>query len=410
MLSSVYRLIGGGFRLVAGHCVRLLRLVRCSARDVLVVAPASPGSIGDEAMLHALCSALYRKELRPVVGVASEGDSYKTIGVHDTYPLYRYHSLGSISDRLRLVLSLTRFRAVYLIGADCMDGFYSEYDSLRRLQIAGLASVSGASAVITGFSFNAQPTPQIVAEMAGQPEGVTLYARDKESLNRLHFHGITRARLVADLAFLLEAGITEAHTQAAVDWSRERRCSGRTVIGVNISFIHTLSSDVYSPQRIVDCSTQLIEAVAAKFPLTSFILIPHDVRGEHSDAALLQRVYERVSAYDVFMYPPPLHACDIKALAAHLDMGLTGRMHFAIACLGSGVPVFCLEYQDKFSGLLGFFGLESEALPAATAFKSEVLAEKCMNMLERLPEVAAQVTLHLDEVKQLSRRNMEGLR
>lgn len=45
-----------------------------------------------------------------------------------------------------------------------------------------------------------------------------------------------------------------------------------------------------------------------------------------------------------------------------MDGVVTGRMHFAIACLGMAVPVAALTYQDKFQGLMKHVDLPQDLL------------------------------------------------
>ena len=64
---------------------------------------------------------------------------------------------------------------------------------------------------------------------------------------------------------------------------------------------------------------------------------------------------------------PPFSAWDVKGLCAHLDGVLTGRMHLAIAALGTGTPPLSVAYRGKFEGLMRHIGLDG-GLIAPEAF------------------------------------------
>jgi colanic acid/amylovoran biosynthesis protein len=101
-------------------------------------------------------------------------------------------------------------------------------------------------------------------------------------------------------------------------------------------------------------------------------------------------------------------AAELKQLAAKLDGVVTGRMHLAIAALGSGVPVATFAYQDKFEGLLMLFGLPQTTLGTLSQLLDvHRLAHFIESFLHELPELGVLVHSALPEVMQKAESNLD---
>ena len=119
-------------------------------------------------------------------------------------------------------------------------------------------------------------------------------------------------------------------------------------------------------QALIDATASALLAVARRHRV-SWLLLPHDFRGERGDNAALAPLAQRVGATlgeRVLHAGEPLSAAQLKAMAGVTDGIVTGRMHLAIAALGRGVPVAALTYQDKFQGLWTHFDLPLDLLLA----------------------------------------------
>jgi len=88
----------------------------------------------------------------------------------------------------------------------------------------------------------------------------------------------------------------------------------------------------------------------------------------------------------------------------------TGRMHTAILSMSGGTPSFCFAYQDKFEGLLKFFGLENAELlstPAELSAAPAIVAQKIMNRLKEKKMFEENIQSHLPGVLALSEKNFQ---
>ncbi|TNF31275.1 MAG: hypothetical protein EP329_12590, partial [Deltaproteobacteria bacterium] len=139
------------------------------------------------------------------------------------------------------------------------------------------------------------------------------------------------------------------------------------------------------------------------------VLVAHDVRGPASDAVLAERIAAGLGerwADRLHRVPAAATAGEIKHLAAGLDLAISGRMHFAIACLGGGVPVLALPYQGKFAGLYDLLGLDrARHMHPASLDGPEALARAAAALLDARGESAAILARELPRIRALALEN-----
>ena len=82
-------------------------------------------------------------------------------------------------------------------------------------------------------------------------------------------------------------------------------------------------------------------------------------------------------------------------------------MHLAIACLGKGVSVACVTYQDKFEGLFKHFGLDNTTIAPEIALQAGELTKFLLQLLENRDVIARQIRNHILKVKMLARHNFD---
>ncbi|NDP41122.1 MAG: hypothetical protein GZ089_00130 [Aromatoleum sp.] len=348
-----------------------------------MIPPAAPGSLGDEAMVVATIDAIRARFAGHIGLLRYRGGLDYPVQVDARLDLSRYFLQGGArGDELRLLAALFRYRHVALLGADVLDGFYSD-DAVRlRLRLVELAAQAGACTTVLGFSLNAQPTAGAAALLRALPASVLLLARDRKSQQRLSSIVGRPVECVADTAFLLAPDTTDPRGDEIARWATGVRARGGRVVGVNLSAI-AMEAAGLKRAAIVQVAHDTLERLVAARPATALLLIPHDMRGDASDVNLLRQLAARLErpAFDVRFLVPPLTARLVKRVCASVDLVWTGRMHVAIAALGQGVPIVAHEYQGKFAGLFADLGLENmlwdtdrEPLPAPlTALLVEAL-------------------------------------
>ena len=380
------------------------------ATSALVLPPSVPGSLGDEAMVLATLSSLHGMGYDRIGLVDYASDSrWLNVGAPCTaVDLSSYFTGRSWLSEVPYLREVGRYQTFYCIGADVIDGYYSEYRSLRRLRAVAQAAKTGAKTTILGFSFNADPTPGVVDALGQLPPGVQLCARDPVSQRRLQQRLCRPVALVADLAFLLPPDETSGQVARVANWIADERRSGRVVLGVNANYLHLRALNTDDPVRLVSVYVRMLCDLSARRPDLSYVLLPHDVRGEHSDVFLVETICEslpdRVRAH-ALQITAPVTAAEIKAICGALDFVLSGRMHVAIACLGQGTPVACISYQGKFEGLFEHFGLDAMALDPDAAFRDGCLASFLLPLVEQREALHRQIAARGHYVQELARRN-----
>lgn len=209
--------------------------------SALFLPPAAPGSLGDEAMLVAGMKSLANQGVKQlgIIGFNSLEEWKHLDLVTDNINMRDYFIGNSMSwkDQFRFVRMVSRYDYFYCLGADMMDGFYSDSSTLRRITLVALAARTGANAAILGFSFNEQPTPASVKYLSELPASVRLCCRDPISHKRLTHYLKRSVDLVADVAFLLEPAKDSKLAAGVSKWTRDQQAAGQTVIGVNANFL-----------------------------------------------------------------------------------------------------------------------------------------------------------------------------
>lgn len=380
-----------------------------SGTAVAIAFPSSRGSIGDEAMAVALASGLKAHGCTLGLMPYSAHDSWDDLSAFSSIRPQPGHSPIQWWKAARW---LRQFDAFGVIGADVLDGYYSDQKSVRSLQLAHLAHKLGLRSVLLGFSYRESPGPNALAYLRDIGPSLKLLTRDPVSGRRISRLAGLNSYAVADLAFLLQPDQSSSRVKSAVDWVHSKRTQKRTVIGLNcnaqvLGRAHPTQAEVLA-ERFANSANRL----ASRHSNISFLLIPHDGRGESSDLILARSVWNRLDAKtraESHLIDQVWRAAEIKAVASYLDFAITGRMHFGIACLGSGVPVASLTYQDKFEGLYELFGIEPVAIPGESATDPGILDGLFEQILNRSAALRSTIAGRLPLVLGLAQANIDHL-
>jgi polysaccharide pyruvyl transferase WcaK-like protein len=378
--------------------------------SVLILPPASPGSLGDEAVLTS-AAAQFRAAGVKRLGIVSYSadDDWRYLGdIHESVVMEDYFSCGSWKDRSQFVRSASRYQQFYVFGTDVMDGFYGEDETLRRLTLAYLAAQSGIPTTLASFSFNECPAASVVDAMRKLPSKVRLCSRDPISRDRLQQHLGRPVELVADVAFLLGDDAGSDLVRSIEDWIYTQRRGDRIIVGVNVNHLLLRQIPNLTPEELVEAHACAIKELFARCDELSFVLIPHDTRGEVNDLSLAQAVVALLPAEIRSRCLAVTAACspaEIKAACKGLDIALSGKMHLAIACLGQGVPIACIVYQGKFEGLYAHFGLDNMMIEAALAMQPGCLADFFFPLIDRRDEIRNKIQSKLPQILELARAN-----
>jgi polysaccharide pyruvyl transferase WcaK-like protein len=369
----------------------------------LVLAPASEGSLGDQAILQGLQDGLGSKG-KPQQISQLLLDNYRPIGLRsEASPSI---AMSSSPNRGRAALSMAAWSHQQLVvaGADVMDGHYGNQGVIRRCEILNQWVSNGRRSTVAGFSFNASPTAEAVEALASLHPDVRILARDPVSHERLQARGI-RADLAADLAFLMVPSIGDTQHRETIGFLEAQAAEGRRILGVNVHGPYFFA-DHERRSREVSAS---ISAFLSDHGDWSACLVPHDYRGETSDLAALEDIQGKLAPSvrsRVHLVRSRLDAWEAKWIAQRLSLAISGRMHFVIACLGAGVPALGANYQGKFEGLYRHCGVSSLLMDEQCwSAKSQVLSA-VGDAVARLDDLGQALSIHLPRVKDLAALNL----
>lgn len=402
--------------------------VRANA-SVAIVPAADWGSLGDEAMIQGLIRGL------EITGDPVDGKRL-LIGEHGderTIPSLSDRAAEQLSFRLpaalRDVTGLRTFKrylkdaksravlrtadAIFVNGADVLDGRYGAAFSTSKMHAADLVSRRRRPATVTGFSFNETPHPRCVDEIKRIAPRVRLCARDPKSFARVREIAGPRVVYAADLAFLVAPLDEHDATLKAAEFIGRHRERGDVVLGLNLNSILGRIFGFGSDDEFVEHFEAAIGALndAIGDRGVAVVGIPHDRRGTPNDRDLIARVTDRlsetrgVSAHMVDDTVPP---GVIKAVCRGLDVLVTGRMHAAIAAFGVGTPSLPIDYQGKVEGLLEHLNLPECKIDAEKCRDSARLAEQIIWAVENRDRLAARLSSRLDYVRELAMRNVRS--
>ena len=303
---------------------------------------------------------------------------------------------------------LKRFDRVFVVGADCIDGYYAASLSQRLLEIAAFATRAGCRGRVIGCSFNRSPTPNVATVLKHLPSEMKILARDPRSFRRLNGTTTATVEQVADVAFLLKPD--SSLIPKTLQWISAQKGENRFVLGVNVSAIFLGKERKDEVPGMINRFAEAICATLTSNPSVSVIIIPHDVRGARSDQNICRQIYEKLNlpATDrAFFFSERLHPRAIKALANSIDACIACRMHLGIACVGSGTPIGVIPYQDKFEGLFDLYRITPPILEGDKALEDGRLESFFRETIDQAPDQKRAIEKANPRILELSRLNLD---
>jgi polysaccharide pyruvyl transferase WcaK-like protein len=362
------------------------------------------GSLGDMAMFSGLLQALrmhYADAVFTIVGTHDHQIDVPGIGQVPVVAAWSGRAGSVAFDSL-----IRQHHALFVMGADILDG---KYGAALVQRIVGYCNHSvrlGIPATTLGFSFNRTPRHPTVHALSRLHPRVTVNVRDHASLERFTQMTGIPANLCADVAFLMPPA-TEPEPEAEA-WIAAMRAAGRNPVGVNLN-AHALApalEQVGADVLITRLAEQL--SLAGEAHQLAFMLIPHDLKPQSGDVAMLQALDKQLqqNGFPYVRYTPIARPDRIKRVAGQLDLVITGRMHLAIGSLGSGTPILSITYQDKFEGLYQHVDLPLEHTLPPLECLGDALQIKIGHAFEQRHANRERIRARLPRVKALAELNL----
>jgi polysaccharide pyruvyl transferase WcaK-like protein/glycosyltransferase involved in cell wall biosynthesis len=389
---------------------RLRRALGRTSGRLALIPSAAPGSSGDEALVRSSLEGLRGRQPRRIVigeypGEERWSDVVAVDGALDLTDWWNESGLRRlVPAAVRLGWRLGGTEETYLIGADVLDGAYSERGSVKRMAIADLAARSGGGAVVLGSSWNEHPPAAVVDWARRTHERLRWCARDPESWDRMASDLRRDVTLTADTAFLLPADPSDA-SDRAVDFVRRERSAGRVVLGVNLNPLSF--PDGQGPDVVAACARAVEAAVGDG---AAVALLPHDNRGDPSDLSLARDLWAALSeeaAGHTHLPERVLTAQEMKALLAELDAVVAGRMHVGIGALSQGVPTRLANIQGKVAGLFRHLGIDGGAYRIDDVLAAGTFAPVFDELIAARGDERAALERRLPDIRRLAHANFQ---
>ena len=387
-----------------------LRNQKTYSTSAAILFPPSPNSLGDQSLLAGLLRGLSLAGYDKIGCISLSPD--------DNWPDYNIpfvllgtiNSISSGKKNFAPIINLSRFKYFYVIGADVLDGKYSVNGSIALLELAELASQIGLISSIVSFSFNENPNHNVIMKLKTMNREVRFVARDPISLIRFRKETGKEAVLGADLAFLMEPSEYSDIVQETNKWLEIQKMRGRLVIGLNIN--HQVIDSPYKTEQIKELLSShhaLLKRLEGLSEKISYLFIPHDFRGSYSDQVLLEvltTTLPEMITKNSYMPRTPYRAEEVRTFINNVDLLLTGRMHLAIHALRQSVPVGCITYQGKFSGLYEHFNLAGLTIDPYEALNYEKLFDFVISIIRNRFEIRNQISSRIPCVIELAMNNI----
>lgn len=366
----------------------------------VLLAPSTTGNIGDQAMIEA-----FLENVGGPVSVVTQ-DEVAVPPLELWVDRVRWFAVPGLTDgrafRGREAWRVLRgllagARSFSVVGADVVDGAYSYRRSVQRVSLANYVATCGLPARILGFSWNHAPDPRALRALrSAGSAGVRLYARDPVSAARVRNRGIAGVHDAADLAFSANSR-SELPPQAFVP-------------GIGDDFAVVNVNGLPWQGGSEESKTSEYEEIVGSLLAAGLevVILPHDSRVASSDVDAGRRLRERCESPSVHLIDRLLAPKEVRALAAAASIVVSGRMHLAILALWSGVPALTLSRQGKVEGLMQLFGAPELLLDYSPGFGREA-ASRSQRIIESLATWRERIATASDSVRELSRRNYEGI-
>lgn len=364
------------------------------------------GSMGDMAMLAGVVQSLL--ERNPASSFTLVGTQSRRIAVPGTGDVPVLAAWAGKPGTLAFDDVIRQHHALFVMGADILDGKYGAALVQRIVDYCNHSVQLGIPATMLGFSFNRYPRRPAVHALSRLHPKTTVNLRDQPSLERFTRLVGVPAMLCADSAFLMRpASDPEPEAEA---WITAMRNAGRTPVGVNLN-AHALAPAIAragADALVRHIANQLRQA--GERNALAFMLIPHDLKPQSGDVAMLQSLEKQLhqDGFPHARYTRIDRPDTIKRIVSFLDLVITGRMHLAIASLGSGTPTLSITYQDKFEGLYQHFGLSLEHTITPMQCLSDTLLARIDHAYAQRQHNRERIRARLPQVLALSSRNLAG--
>lgn len=186
----------------------------------------------------------------------------------------------------------------------------------------------------------------------------------------------------AEGRFLLAVSVIDSAYQGDPDPDRRRRAHDRSIAAA----IERVASRLEDPNQL------------------HVVFMPQLRSRRHDDSTYLRRVAQQLPEGRSWeMLGPELSSDDQRARIAASDMVIAGRYHPAVFSLSAGVPLVCIAYEHKASGVMDLAGM-SELTVALEDVDTETLCALVDRVMAHHQELREQLLAVEPDLRERARR------
>ncbi|WP_273477127.1 polysaccharide pyruvyl transferase family protein [Faecalicoccus acidiformans] len=325
----------------------------------LILEPAmtSKGNLGDEALILGVIKTIKKNYINSKISIlhysTNDGMLNEDVNLIPFNP-----------DKLDQTFfdSVSQFERFYVLGADIMDGHYSNYSVIFPIQLCRILSKLDIKTNIISFSYNSHPTKYSKFLFKYLPNNIRISCRDFVSLDRLKKITNHDIECYPDIALTMPPSLMNNILEnIKKDLFSNPNFVNKKKILINLNPLPFQKNNLETKFLTISKNT-----ISTLIKEGFFIcLAPHVYRDGDSDLNAQKIVYSKLSKEEkssVYVLDQKLHANEIKRLITYFDLVITGRMHMAIATIGMGQACGIVGYQGKCEGFINLFDLPKSCL------------------------------------------------
>jgi polysaccharide pyruvyl transferase WcaK-like protein len=360
------------------------------------------GNIGDQAMVESFINYVGVGDCILIVEDAADFRKDNNIFPEPRIIEIPHLIHGNFIQQFFALISILRIsnkvKSLSVIGADIMDGVYSQKQSINRLFLLRVFNSLEIDTRITGFSWapNARALPIKLLRIISNK--TKLYVRDPKSVQRLHEQNIFQVYQVADLVF------SDLSLDGAPDIDRWTSTSTKPIVVVNISGLGLKDTQLYLKH------IRQYQLIVEYLRINGFrlLVLPH-VFGGGGDTKISDDLFDSTCGSEDLLITDPLSPAQERHLFQSVSFVITGRMHIAILALNMGIPVIALETMGKVMGLFEVFNLEDYCIDKNLDFSAEVI-HRIKQLENDQPSISQLISAKIPDLRKLSLINFTDLK
>jgi polysaccharide pyruvyl transferase WcaK-like protein len=341
--------------------------LRKNNKEPMCFLAVGDGNMGDRALLESCVANLPNSTL--FVGTGDTEALFSKVGLSDNRirvltSLYGLPAHKHLLNLLSLSKVLSKSSRIFIVGADNLDGAYSNLLSALHWNVAIAGTYANTEVTMLGFSWNTEPSKMAVKlKVLAQMRGVILCARDSLSADRLRTGSSEEIIHTADLVFS-----TKYFAKLENDEQEEVSNSKKIAIIAGTQMRGLNREEPFEPEDF----RPILEAIGSSYEIH---LVPSVARSRQNEPEILRSVMDHFKTqFNIRHHATVPTPNEFFSLCQSAKLLVTFRMHPAVIAMQALLPTLMFEYQGKMLGLAEDMGVKEFVIAHSEPMESGVPA------------------------------------